>query len=177
MWQAAFQSQFVRRVHFFSPPLTTSLFMPRAQNSSAKGVFFLGHETLNYRPVMVLQPRPSFLSSLLSKILPQNKPIGFASPETWSEVAIFGQHRNACISYLVCVSAETSVDLSHTISEESSFKRNRVTHLLVRHSLHELIQQVVVLLPTHTLVFQPDVQRVSEQLLEQTASVCSTALV
>lgn len=99
------------------------------------------------------------------------------SPETWSEVAIFGQPRNACISYLVCVSAETSVDLSHTISEESSFKRNRVTHLLVRHSLHELIQQVVVLLPTHTLVFQPDVQRISEQLLEQTASVCSMALV
>lgn len=77
---------------------------------------------------------------------------------------------------LVCVSAETSVDLSHTISSESSFKRNRVTHLLVRHSLHELVQKIIILLPTHALVFQPDVQRVFEQLLEQRASVCPTVL-
>lgn len=52
-----------------------------------------------------------------------------------------------------------------------------MSHLLVCHGLHELVQQIIVLLPTHTRVLQADVQGVSEQLLEQTASIFSSVLV
>lgn len=52
-----------------------------------------------------------------------------------------------------------------------------MSHLLVCHGLHELVQQLIVLLPTHTWMLQADVQGISEQLLEETASISSSVLV
>ena len=37
----------------------------------------------------------------------------------------------------------------------------------VRHSLHKLIQQVIIGLASHSLVSQPDVERVLEQRLQK----------
>lgn len=61
--------------HFFPQLLTSSLFVPGTQNSSAKGVFLLGHQILNNLQITDLQPSPSPLPSLLPKILPENEPI------------------------------------------------------------------------------------------------------
>lgn len=59
--------------------------------------------------------RPSSLPSLLSKILPQNKPIGFASARDMGSSRNFQTTQKSMhLQPLVCVSAETSVDLSHT---------------------------------------------------------------
>ena len=44
----------------------------------------------------------------------------------------------------------------------------------VCHGLHELIQQVIVGLAPHSLVSQPDVQRILQQLLQNTHTYTHT---
>lgn len=49
-------------------------------------------------------------------------------------------------------------------------------HPLVRHRLHELINQLVVLLPSDSLVLQADVQRVIQQCLSPEIKILNQAI-